>query len=94
MTVAEMTRINRRNGYHFFDKDTLEFWGTDFISPTDENGLFITRDDNSSRSQKLYTVRSFNEDTGETDTVSEFQQFTTLEQAEAFRNTYNNQEVK
>ena len=40
LTIAEMKRLNKENGYCYFSKETMKFWGSKVIS-TYSNGLFI-----------------------------------------------------
>ena len=40
LSIAEMKRLNKENGYCYFSKETMKFWGAKVIS-TYNNGLFI-----------------------------------------------------
>ena len=40
MTITEMKNLNKENGYCYFSKETMKFWGSKVIS-TYSNGLFI-----------------------------------------------------
>ena len=40
LTIAEMKRLNKENGYCYFSKENMKFWGSKVIS-TYSNGLFI-----------------------------------------------------
>ena len=40
MTITEMKNLNKENGYCYFSKDTMKFWGAKVIA-TYNNGLFI-----------------------------------------------------
>ena len=40
MTIAEMKNLNKENGYCYFSKDTMKFWGSKVVA-TYNNGLFI-----------------------------------------------------
>ena len=40
MTITEMKNLNKENGYCYFSKDTMRFWGAKVIA-TYNNGLFI-----------------------------------------------------
>lgn len=88
LTIADVKRINRQNGYHFFDADTMRFWGTSMVSELFPNNTFVTADDNYDRSKKLYTVRLFNEDTGDIKTVCGFQRFASLDEAVSAAKAY------
>lgn len=81
LTIDDVKRINRQNGFHFFDADTMRFWGTSLITELFRNNTFVTADDNYDRSKKMYTVRLFDEDTGDIKTVCGFQRFDNLDDA-------------
>ena len=40
LSIAEMKRLNKENGYHYFSKETMKFWGSKVVA-TYNNGLFI-----------------------------------------------------
>ena len=40
LSIAEMKRLNKENGYCYFSKETMKYWGAKVIS-TYNNGLFI-----------------------------------------------------
>ena len=40
MTITEMKNLNKENGYCYFDKETMKYWGAKVIA-TYNNGLFI-----------------------------------------------------
>ena len=40
MSITEMKNLNKENGYCYFDKETMKYWGAKVIS-TYINGLFI-----------------------------------------------------
>ena len=40
LTIAEMKRLNKENGYCYFSKETMKFWGSKVVA-TYNNGLFI-----------------------------------------------------
>ena len=60
MTIAEMKAINKAKGYHFFDKDSMRFWGSKVCTAPNKYRLFIESHDDFSRTKKLYTVCFFN----------------------------------
>ena len=83
-TMADVRRHNKEAGYHFFDRDTMAFWGSKVMTPLYANNTFVTSDDNFDRTKKLYTVRRYNPESGEVDTVGEFQAFKTLTSAKDY----------
>lgn len=82
-TIAEVKKANKAKGQHFFDKDTLAFFGSNVY-----NGLytvagrqfFITSENNFNRTKKGYTIREAMPD-GDIETVGEFLGYETKEQA-------------
>ena len=40
MSITEMKRLNKENGYCYFSKETMKYWGSKVIA-TYNNGLFI-----------------------------------------------------
>ena len=40
LSIAEMKRLNKENGYCYFSKETMKFWGSKVVA-TYSNGLFI-----------------------------------------------------
>ena len=53
LTIDDVKRLHRAAGKHFFDADTMRFWGTTMVSELFPNNTFVTEDDNYDRS-KLY----------------------------------------
>ena len=79
MTISEVKSIDKSNGGHFFDKDTMKFWGTRIETSVFKNGCFVTSEDNYNKTKRLYTVRRFN---GKSiDTIGDSQQYKTKESA-------------
>lgn len=59
--TAEWATIIKGAG-HWFDKDTMDFWGTEILWDTlqpigDGEYLFLSIEDNFNRDQRLYSVR-------------------------------------
>ena len=40
MTITEMKNLNKDNGYCYFDRETIKYWGAKVVA-TYNNGLFI-----------------------------------------------------
>lgn len=89
LTLDDVKRLHRAAGKHFFDPDTMRFWGTTEISELFPNNTFVTGDDNYNRTKKMYTVRLFVEETAEIKTVCGFQRFDNLEDAVAAAKAYD-----
>lgn len=77
MTMIEAKEIYKQNGGHFFNKDTMRFWGSKTETELYKNRCFVTSDDNFDRTKKLYTIRQFSEDYKHVETVGEFQAYET-----------------
>lgn len=90
--IADVKRICKEEGNHFFDKETIDFWASRVESKLYQNGCFVTSEDNFDRTKRLYTVRRFDpecESYGDLIlTASAFQQFESLEEAKKFAESY------
>ena len=96
MTIADVRRINKENGFYFFERDTMRFFGTKIVSTLYSNNTFITSDYTGfERKKRRYTVRVFNASTGAVDTAkdkngnSTFNKFYYIEDAREFARNYN-----
>lgn len=85
MKLSEVEMINKEKGLHFFDKDTIKFFNSKIETKGNLIGdkYFITSEKNEDN-PRLFSVREFNKETGDTDTIGEFQEFKTRRQAENF----------
>jgi len=95
MTIADVKRINADAGYYFFSKETMRFFGTRVVSSLYQNNTFITSDYTGfERNSRKFTVRVFNENTGEVKTAnfsdgkSTFNAFARIEDAREFARSY------
>jgi hypothetical protein len=82
-TIADVKKANKALGHHFFSKETLSFFGSNVYAglyTVQDRQFFITSEDNFDRSQKGFTIREAMPD-GSIETVGEFLQFETKEQA-------------
>lgn len=89
MTITEMKAINKEKGYHFFDRDSMRFWGSKVHTAPNKYRLFIESHDNFDRTKKLYTVRFFNvcgsiEIVEDAKTAETYEHFESLEKAKLF----------
>lgn len=88
-TLDEILRINRATGQHWFDDDTLHFWGTQLYGDatvfpavrSQKRVYFVSSEYGPFRDMttRLFSVRYLDEN-GHVQTLH-FQQFTTLAQA-------------
>lgn len=87
-TVREMKKFSQKTDHHFFDDDAMRFFNSTIYTPIyhgkgEENwNYFVTSEYYEEGWPKLYSVRRMLED-GDTETVGEFQQYESFEDAEA-----------
>ncbi len=86
MKISEVKAIVKSNGRHFFDKDTMNYWGTRIETSVFKNGCFVTSEDDFSGTKRFYTVRRFNGTS--IVTIGDFQQYKTKEAAREAARTY------
>lgn len=96
MTISDVKRINKENGFYFFERDAMRFFGTKIVSTLYKNNTFITSDYTGfERNKRKYTVRVFNASTGAVYTAkdkngnSTFNKFYYIEDAREFAKNYN-----
>lgn len=86
--MRSIARAHKKSGRHFFDANTMRFWGSvikDEVFVYGEKRYFITADDQfDPKRPKRYTVRSFDICDREVRTVFGFQQFETYEEAKEY----------
>ncbi|RHU03312.1 MULTISPECIES: DUF7447 family protein [Erysipelotrichaceae] len=93
LRMKDVIRMCKEKGLHYFDKDTMEYWGTKIETELMEGNLFVTSEDTFDSMERKYTVRHFDENTLKIRTVDDFQRFETLEQALNFiENEYTESE--
>ena len=95
MTIADVKAKNRAVGDHFFDANTMKFFGSRIESSLYKNNTFITSEYTGfERKNRAYTVRVFDEATGRVNTAkladgtSTFNYFRTKEDAHEFCKNY------
>ena len=76
-TMEQVKQANRARGQHWFDADTLEYWGTEIHGELMAGEFFITSEDNFNRDARFFTIRKVS-DTGRISTVGTWQQHPTL----------------
>lgn len=87
MTMSDARKIYVANGGHFFDRDTMRFFGSRIESNLYKNRCFVTSDSNYDGSARYYNVRRFSEDFHDIDTVGEFNAITSKRVALAIAKT-------
>ena len=74
---------NHINGFFFFEPRTMQFFNSQIHTIKPIHGcLFITSEQFNYESPRLFTIRKANQD-GSIESVSEFQEFETIEEANA-----------
>lgn len=83
-TIDQAKRANHSVGGHWFSPDTLRFFGSRLprsVYPVPDGCIFVTSEYTGfSRTSRAYSVR-FCSDTGQVDTVGEFNAYPTRQQA-------------
>ena len=81
--ITEIKKANKAKGQHFFDKETLAFFGSKVypeLYTVQGRQFFITSEDNFNRTEKGFTIREAMPN-GEIETLGGFLQFETKELA-------------
>jgi hypothetical protein len=80
-TIAQLKELNKEKGLHFFSRDAMRFFNSRVQTNAPYNGcVFVTSEKCGYGSPRLYTVRAMHQN-GAVSTISEFQEFTTREEA-------------
>jgi len=79
MQLNEFKILNRKNGFHFFDKETIKFFKSKILNWS-ETGYFISSEINP-EGIKGYTIRKAQFKTGNVKTISRFMEFSSIEDA-------------
>ena len=80
-TIEEMIFYHERAGGNWFSKENMDFFETKIETPPNRKGLFITSEKNAFGTKRGYTIRLFDRGTYVIETVNEFLQYKTLEEA-------------
>jgi hypothetical protein len=76
-TMDDVKRINAEKGFHFFSPDTMRFFKSKIESQLYADKYFITSEKKGFEdSTRGYSVREFNKDTGDIETIGEFGGYT------------------
>lgn len=82
-SITDIIETNKREGFYFFSKDTMEFFASKVYPGVYGGKYFITSEkDGPSSSTRAFTIREAKPD-GNIDTVGEFCEFKSKAQAEA-----------
>lgn len=85
LTINDVMRKNREEGQHWFSPATMSFFKSRVETSGDliKNKYFVTSEKAPSPgSKRLYSIRKFDKETGDVNTVGEFQEYSTKAQAE------------
>lgn len=89
MSLAAMKESAARVGSHYFEPDTIKFWGAKVHDTANRYGLFVESIDDFSRTKKLYCVKMWLDGyayTVEPHEIGEtYEHFATLKGARKFR---------
>lgn len=89
MKMADIKQKLSAGGNHFFDKDTIRFFGSRVESSLYKNNTFITSEYTGfERTNRAYTVRYYNEQKNNVETISKFGEFSTRDAAKEFAQNY------
>jgi len=89
LTIADIKRNNKNAGYHFFDRDTMRFFNSRIETGLYKDNTFITSEQFDYNSPREYTIRRALEGGLKIETIGEFGQFETLEDAKNGRKKFN-----
>ena len=87
LTLIDIKNNNKKAGRHWFDKDTMRFFDSRIESKLYSDNTFITSEQQSYQHPREYTIRIALNNGVDIESVGEFQQFETLEQAREYRKT-------
>ena len=84
MNMTEAKRIYKSYKGHFFDKNTMKFFGSRIESGLFKDYFFVTSELDFFGEKRAYTIRKFSENYSNIENVSEFQKFGTKDEAMEF----------
>lgn len=79
-SIAEVKEANKKNGYHFFDKETMKFFRSTIVSDLIAGQYFITSEVNP-EGERSYSVRVVSEN-GRVQRMGDFPGYKTKYSAE------------
>jgi len=95
LTITEMKKRNEEAGFHWFKKDTMEYFGTVIEAKPNKDNIFITSEwADFEYSKRKYTLRKYNTETNNVETTGEFLAYETLEEAREARKELSDTEKK
>lgn len=82
-TISEVKKANKEIGQFFFEKATMRFFNSRIESGILKGRFFITSERFNEDTPRLFTLREVKPD-GEVETLGEFQEFTTIQEAKEY----------
>jgi hypothetical protein len=77
--MDDIKRINQENGHHFFSDGAMRFFNSrvgDTVFQGNGGVFFVTSEQYDYNTDRKYTVREFNPETGNINTVGDFNELT------------------
>ena len=81
LTISEMKQLDSK----WFSKGTMKFFNSKIESQPNKDNIFITSERMELDQKKRFTLRKFNTETNKVNTLGEFQEFGTIEEARKAR---------
>ena len=86
LSMQDVMKANKAAGWHFFDKDTMSFFGSKIETDLYPNDMFVTSEDDFFGEKRYYSVRKFDRETSEILDIGKFQAYKTKAEAIAVIN--------
>lgn len=80
-TLGEVKQLNKDVGFKFFDKDTMRFFRSHVETIPNMANIFITSEKREDWHKRRYTLRWFNHDTWDIETLGPFMGYDDIETA-------------
>jgi len=80
-TMADVRRNNKEAGGYWFSPDTMRFFRCRIESKLIRGKFFVTSEQAGDDHPRLYSIRKYNPETHDIDTVGDFQAFKTRQDA-------------
>ena len=91
LTITEMRKRNTEAGGNWFSKETMKFFGTKIETRPNKDNVFITSEwADFSETKRAYTLRKFIPEKNNVETIGDFLQYSTLEEAKEVRKHLTN----
>jgi len=84
ISIADMKALSIKSGSHYFDKETVKYWGSKVHTDPNKYGLFISSEENFDGTKRLYSIKFFNANNPNKIETLSFQKHETLAEARIF----------